>query len=248
MLVRDGLEYAFSHRSFQEYFAAYFLARVKVDEFENAMPHLLERIGDNVLTMFAEMSREKFEEAWALPAIQKVCKAMEGIAPLDNPIGYCKKVLGTPVLGFFTDGRAFFGLSETAEVFKERAALVAVYDLNRRVYALTKKDDSPDPVRREFREKIQAKTLLANDPRFEPLRATTVTPPRGRLSHEEPEAGKTKEPVTITLTEADNGWFNDYVVLGPVFPAEAKVLRELKAEIDYRVQERRRGLAKIFAS
>jgi len=60
MLVRDGLEYAFSHRSFQEYFAAYFLARVKVDEFENAMPHLLERIGDNVLTMFAEMSREKF--------------------------------------------------------------------------------------------------------------------------------------------------------------------------------------------
>ncbi len=54
---------------------------------------------------------------------------MEGIAPLDNPIGYCKKVLGTPILGFFTDGRGFFGLSETAEVFKERAALVAVYDL-----------------------------------------------------------------------------------------------------------------------
>jgi predicted NACHT family NTPase len=81
MLVLDGLDYTFSHRSFQEYFAAYFLARVKVDEIERVVPKLVEISGpfDNVLKMLAEMNSEKFEEAWSLQALQQLVKWYDGI-------------------------------------------------------------------------------------------------------------------------------------------------------------------------
>jgi hypothetical protein len=67
MLARDGLDYVFSHYSYQEYFVAYFFARIKVEEFQRAADQLMRRGSmDNVFLMVSEMNNEKFEEAWAL--------------------------------------------------------------------------------------------------------------------------------------------------------------------------------------
>src|SRR3984893_16468960 len=56
MLARDGLDYVFNHRSFQEYFVAYFFARIKVEEFERVAPQLIVRGSmDNVFLMMSEI-------------------------------------------------------------------------------------------------------------------------------------------------------------------------------------------------
>jgi len=94
MLVLDGLEYTFSHRSFQEYFAAYFLCRVKTDEFERILPSLVQRGSfDNVLNMVSEMNKEKFEESWALPVLKILCESVKGIDARKNCIGYILKLI-----------------------------------------------------------------------------------------------------------------------------------------------------------
>jgi hypothetical protein len=73
MIVKDGLDYVFSHRSFQEYFVAYFFSRVKVEEFEKIAPKLNRRTScDSVFLMLSEMNREKFEESWALPQLRRM--------------------------------------------------------------------------------------------------------------------------------------------------------------------------------
>src|SRR5258708_8253234 len=90
MLVMDGFNYTFSHRSFQEYFGAYFVWRVKVDEFERALPELARRgIYDNVITMVAEMNREKFEETWALPTLELL---WSGVKDIDARADYAHSV------------------------------------------------------------------------------------------------------------------------------------------------------------
>ena len=73
MLARDGLDYVFNHRSFQEYFVAYFFARIKVEEFERVAPRVIVRGSlDNVFLMMSEMNKEKFEESWALPQLNLI--------------------------------------------------------------------------------------------------------------------------------------------------------------------------------
>jgi len=103
MLVLDGLDYTFSHRSFQEYFTAYFLSRVKVDEFENALPRLLQRGGfDSVLKMVSEMSKEKFEEAWALPALDRLCSVVKKFDAKKDCVALAVALLGGKA-SFFVD-------------------------------------------------------------------------------------------------------------------------------------------------
>ena len=89
MLARDGLDFVFNHRSFQEYFVAYFFARIKVEEFERVAPQLIVRGSmDSVFLMMSEMNKEKFEESWALPQLNILCEITNEIDPAANPIGF----------------------------------------------------------------------------------------------------------------------------------------------------------------
>src|ERR1700730_3712649 len=93
MLARDGLDYVFNHRSFQEYFVAYFFARIKVEEFERVAPRLMDRLMDNVFLMMSEMNKEKFEESWALPQLNSLCEITKEIDPAANPIGFLRALV-----------------------------------------------------------------------------------------------------------------------------------------------------------
>lgn len=71
LLMRDGLDFCFTHRSFQEYFTAYQLVHNKMDKevFDKAG----ERYGsDNVINMIFDMNREVLEDNWILPKIEKI--------------------------------------------------------------------------------------------------------------------------------------------------------------------------------
>lgn len=69
ILHKDGLETTFVHRSFQEYFSAYFATRLPADKMAKVLDSYAHRLFDEVLEMAFEMSREVVEASWTLPTI-----------------------------------------------------------------------------------------------------------------------------------------------------------------------------------
>ena len=233
MLVLDGLDYTFSHRSFQEYFAAYFLARVKVDEIARVVPKLVEINGgfDSVLKMLSEMNNEKFEEAWSLPTLSQMCEETMHLDANTNPLAFCRVLLGNPVLHI--DGAhliRFTARSQADSWHQERYALYTIYDLFGQIQSKLKRVDQGEA----FIQKVKAGTLLKGDKRFDAVRNS----PR--------DTRKGGEIVTeIELVDADSVWFRD-LYFGNFLSLEAKLLPELRNAVQVRVEARKKGLAAIF--
>jgi hypothetical protein len=73
ILQRDGLFISFTHRSFQEYFAAFFIARSP----STPIRDLLDRISrkqDNVIPMAFDMNRSLIEREWISPRINEFAR------------------------------------------------------------------------------------------------------------------------------------------------------------------------------
>ncbi|MEI9987831.1 MAG: NACHT domain-containing protein [Aliidongia sp.] len=66
-LIVDGLQYIFSHRSFQEYFAASCMAHVSSDKFESLISKFSKRPNDQVITLLADMNPEALRRLYILP-------------------------------------------------------------------------------------------------------------------------------------------------------------------------------------
>jgi hypothetical protein len=246
MLVLDGLDYTFSHRSFQEYFAAYFMSRIKVDEFQRAIPKLVQRSAfDNVLKMLAEMNKEKFEEAWALPTLRFLCDRVKGIDAKKNCLKFAAQLLGgSPrlYLGEIALGspqrkfRVHFGSGEAEKTLGEanrnpsqmRVAIYNVYGMFNRIWATLKDVDEKENI---TWQKIRRGEILKDDPRFEIVRNWAQQ--------------SQKEPQTIRLNERDSEWLCD-THFGMFMAAESELLPKLRDEVAHRVAERKRGLSEIF--
>lgn len=71
LLMRDGLNYCFTHRSFQEYFTAYYIVNHELKK--QVFERVCERYhSDNVVDMAFSMNREVLEDNWILPRINKI--------------------------------------------------------------------------------------------------------------------------------------------------------------------------------
>jgi len=249
MLVMDGLDYTFSHRSFQEYFAAYFLSRVKVDEFSRAIPQLIQRgVFDNVLTMVSEMNREKFEEVWALPTLNKLCDRVKGLDANKNWIAYATALLGgkpnfapgAHVVHAKRGGaiqRRFMIIFDhdstqgEAELSESRIALYSIYGIFDQIHGLLKNEKIKD---NEILDGIENGTLFKNDPRFEALRNSKAD-------------NKAKHAIRIPLNENDSKVLRDSH-FGLFILIESEILPKIRAEFEYRVMQRNRGLESIFST
>ncbi len=82
ILLNEGDEYAFIHRSFQEYFAAVFLSGRK----HNNMLDLVNEISGSllyaeVLNFMAEMKPEVLERGYLIPALEKILNYIGDIEP-----------------------------------------------------------------------------------------------------------------------------------------------------------------------
>lgn len=67
LLQQDGLETAFVHRSFQEYFAALFATSLHGEKLRKVLDKYALRFGDSVVSMAMDMSRESVEQEWVIP-------------------------------------------------------------------------------------------------------------------------------------------------------------------------------------
>ncbi|MGJ4900658.1 NACHT domain-containing protein [Bradyrhizobium sp. HKCCYLS2058] len=259
MLVMDGLDYTFSHRSFQEYFTAYFLSRVKVDEFERALPTLVQRGSfDGVLKMLSEMNNEKFEECWAAPTLELMCNATQSIDAKNNCLGYAQVIIGRNLmlnLGAmrigsrkgYTYEHAFDIMLEPqgpqsshaategeSPFFNARIALYSIYGVFDRIHSQLK---SRRPLDEQIRRKMLNKELLAGDHRLDELFK------EGGPDSDGEQGGRL---TVIRLQEDDNSWLCD-TYFGHFLQIESELLPKLRDEVARRVKLRRQGTLRIFA-
>ncbi|MBS0502947.1 MAG: hypothetical protein JSS55_03915, partial [Proteobacteria bacterium] len=73
MLMRDGLNLHFIHRSFQDYFAALYILRYRgPDTFEVYDRVITDFFISNIVEMAADIDLQTLEREWALPALKKI--------------------------------------------------------------------------------------------------------------------------------------------------------------------------------
>ncbi len=92
LIQRDGLKYAFSHRSFQEFFSAYSLAQYSQDRIEKALTHLVRRPSDAVIPMLHDMNSAVVEDLFIIPNLTKLLgklKAIDDSRYLEGYIAAC---------------------------------------------------------------------------------------------------------------------------------------------------------------
>lgn len=93
MIQRDGDIFEFSHRSFQEYFYAKFVAN---DRNYSLKYKLLEThkgsVFDDIVDMVADMDRDYFEKNFLIPEIRRFLKELEGVDPQTEPFRVLTKL------------------------------------------------------------------------------------------------------------------------------------------------------------
>lgn len=93
MLIREGRNYVFAHRSFQEYFSAVFLSTCPDDIAKQILQRIGERAAyDNVMKMLFELNPQMLEKIWILPRISKINKELKSLGSEDRPLVFAEKV------------------------------------------------------------------------------------------------------------------------------------------------------------
>lgn len=94
LLRIEGLTYEFTHRSFQEYFAACFIARSPTASIASLLDQFSKRREDNVVGMAFAMNRKLVEREWILPRLKEFETLAANLDPKANPLGYADALFG----------------------------------------------------------------------------------------------------------------------------------------------------------
>jgi len=93
VLQKDGLETVFSHRSFQEYFSALFIARSSPAAVLKLLTTLCRRYNDIVIRLAFDMNRNLIEREWVVPVLNRIIDATANIAD-EDVLGYFMPLYG----------------------------------------------------------------------------------------------------------------------------------------------------------
>ena len=111
VLLRDGTEIAFAHRSFQEYFCALFISNNRLgDHYKIIEAVCMKGPGEGVTPLLKGINEEFLEREWVLPLMRKIRDLYER-APLNENL---KNFLSgiTPVL-IFNERKSEIGISSS---------------------------------------------------------------------------------------------------------------------------------------
>ena len=97
LLVQDGLEYIYSHRSFQEYFTAKYISNLEDTDQKKIYRRLLESVPDTVnedivISLLFEMNRTRLEKNLIIPTIQEMIKLTHADSLRKRHFNYLKLV------------------------------------------------------------------------------------------------------------------------------------------------------------
>jgi hypothetical protein len=248
MLSKDGLEFVFTHRSFQEYFMAYFISRIKTDQLGKIASKLAaRRQSDNVLMMISEMNREKFEETWVLPQLSRLWNAVREIDPSANVVEYltglseqrkANLLITFPAEQEINAARSVIrwnqpvyiesNKSVECPIFVFRVAIYVLYGINSKIDKATEATINDVFVL----DDIRSGKRLRRDRRFLAIRTKNVS-------------FKEEHILRITAEPRDNKWLIK-TSLAEQLSEEKGQLERLLKEVELRVQARRDGLDSIM--
>jgi hypothetical protein len=104
LIQNEGTDFVFTHRSFQEYFAAVFIARSPAGA-ASILDRVAQRTTDDVLPMAFAINRGMIERQWIMPKLEELMPACEVLVAAEDWIGVATKLFGGLVLSA-DDGRA----------------------------------------------------------------------------------------------------------------------------------------------
>lgn len=90
ILYKEGLDYKFIHRSFQEYFVALFLIELPDEDLSSIVNKFIQSsthsfLYDDVLPMLADMTSERFERSILIPYLRRIEEGFdEGVSKYDQ--------------------------------------------------------------------------------------------------------------------------------------------------------------------
>lgn len=87
ILQKDGINFTFTHRSFQEYFSALFISTSQSIDIQKVMDKICVSnwLQDNVTLMLFDMNTELLEKQWIMPNIMNLLKKIESIDYIKFP-------------------------------------------------------------------------------------------------------------------------------------------------------------------
>lgn len=89
IIHKDGLKYAFTHRSFQEYFAAKFICNAKPAITKKILDDTIGLYGkDNVILLSLAINREKIETDWLLEKLSDLIIELKPYVDSENIAGF----------------------------------------------------------------------------------------------------------------------------------------------------------------
>lgn len=105
LMHKDGLDYAFTHRSFQEYFSAIFLKELSDQQMKTQGLELIQRDTsswdfDHVFTMLRDMAEHRFEKNILLPCIIEIESDCDDADKYDY---YFKKISPCLIFDFYEE-------------------------------------------------------------------------------------------------------------------------------------------------
>ena len=125
LLQRDGLEYTFVHRSFQEYFAADFISQLDSKQIKLYIDAIVCRqVCDNVLMMIADIKPNAFERGWALPTVKELRSRLAQIGDREN----AAKCLSAMFSQIHVGENVLIVLDETKQPGMQLHILNVIYD------------------------------------------------------------------------------------------------------------------------
>lgn len=86
LLFREGNMYSFTHRSFQEYFAAFALSTYFPNRVSEIFEHISVRISDDMLSMFYELNPVIAEENFIVPVYEKNKRDLYRLLKITDPV------------------------------------------------------------------------------------------------------------------------------------------------------------------
>ncbi|MGY2849695.1 hypothetical protein ACVIHH_005630 [Bradyrhizobium sp. USDA 4518] len=93
IMQRDGTSITFTHRSFQEYFSACFIARSPPIDLADLLDKLSLQPTDSVISMAVDINRPLIERAWVLPRLREMMPALRKF-DAKHPISFATEVIG----------------------------------------------------------------------------------------------------------------------------------------------------------